>query len=1039
MYGYGPSNVIDFTKFPSNEIIGIFGNNAIGKSSLLNIIIYMLYSRSALSSALPKDIVNVNTDRARGKMYIESNNIIYLIKRTCGRCHRKDNTIELKHRTEFYELIEFEPNESDHRNIGKKDIHIINGKSYKKKNKTDVDRTKTDILLRSIVGTYDNFALTTMLLQEGNSTFKYKTDADKKIFLYNILKLNHLDNVSVKIGDTITPLNKEIIKNEKDISNISLKSCDVLKEENRLSNEILQMTKEDILILNITLEQFESANSDLLTQKYKIDNSKHIIKTCDELEKYEEILDNKQKEFKSLLIDIESLKYQILQCDNQIEELTTITNKTKIKEDYKLFTDQLNKKQSSISKNIDRLTYSIQLYQSKEVNYSIEEIKDQIINKEENFKKARSDIKDKEDSIIVLNSSLKELTLIHQKESIVKANIKYHDMNRAKQEELYHRLGRLNTQKELIQMNKIPDGITIDICMDKLNDLNSQQIIIEEYFESDQVVNFNNTYSSVCFDYKLLMDSNENLIYTKIKELNQHLNDKEIFNSNIDTIISSLDIVFKKTTTHKLIDKYKEFQEFKKSHDEQNTNYKTIKDLIISTDLILTNINTNNKYLEEIAGINSEILILKNEIDKIKIITNTQEFNLLQEELDKQKYYIDQIKDIKIIIERTHLLVNILETDIIKLNDDIETINKNEKSLDEKNYINQEIKKLTEELNIINTQSLTDEKFKLYQLFEEEQKLYLIITEKKLNYTKKLSELNKKQSELSFEINKFESGISDYVNVEKLLKENASIQLLIDQLLQKITIKKLDISTNNKSMILIKNQIDQNVLIINNLIKQIDILNINKNKKTFYELLGKICGKNGLQLYLLNQYLVNINRKVNQILVPFINKKINLVLDNNNIDLQIITNNKIINSLSGMEGLMLDVVFKIIIGQISLIPKTNFIFIDESISVFDKDRMDNISDFFDFLTKYYSNVFLITHMEQIKPKIKLFLDITKKYDFASICNDPDHYNDYDSDNDDYDVIVSNDINSPIGLVSKSKNNKKKTTIITGSKKKNTKK
>jgi ABC-type dipeptide/oligopeptide/nickel transport system ATPase subunit len=50
-------------------------------------------------------------------------------------------------------------------------------------------------------------------------------------------------------------------------------------------------------------------------------------------------------------------------------------------------------------------------------------------------------------------------------------------------------------------------------------------------------------------------------------------------------------------------------------------------------------------------------------------------------------------------------------------------------------------------------------------------------------------------------------------------------------------------------------------------------------------------------------------------------------------------------------------------------PKCNLLFIDESISVLDKERLDHIDDIFIFLKQYYSNVFLITHIEEVKQKM----------------------------------------------------------------------
>ena len=64
MFGYGSNNVINFEKYNIDTIIGIFAPNSFGKSSLIDIITFILYSTSARSddSYIPIDIINYNFD-----------------------------------------------------------------------------------------------------------------------------------------------------------------------------------------------------------------------------------------------------------------------------------------------------------------------------------------------------------------------------------------------------------------------------------------------------------------------------------------------------------------------------------------------------------------------------------------------------------------------------------------------------------------------------------------------------------------------------------------------------------------------------------------------------------------------------------------------------------------------------------------------------------------------------------------------------------------------------------------------------------------
>lgn len=143
---------------------------------------------------------------------------------------------------------------------------------------------------------------------------------------------------------------------------------------------------------------------------------------------------------------------------------------------------------------------------------------------------------------------------------------------------------------------------------------------------------------------------------------------------------------------------------------------------------------------------------------------------------------------------------------------------------------------------------------------------------------------------------------------------------------------------------------------------------------------------NGLQLYLLKEYLEKISFRINSILEPYIHKKINLVINKDRIEILIYEQNKQIYTLSRMESFMLDLTLIIIINEISEIPKSNIMFIDESISVLDKNRLENINDLFVFMKQYFKKVFMITRMKQVKTQIDYTLEIKKINRYSLIYN-----------------------------------------------------
>jgi hypothetical protein len=159
-----------------------------------------------------------------------------------------------------------------------------------------------------------------------------------------------------------------------------------------------------------------------------------------------------------------------------------------------------------------------------------------------------------------------------------------------------------------------------------------------------------------------------------------------------------------------------------------------------------------------------------------------------------------------------------------------------------------------------------------------------------------------------------------------------------------------------------------------------------------YEVLTKLVGINGVQLYILKNSISLLNTKINNILqntFGIANTIIINIDDANNIDMGVKNNidmtDDLITTFSGMEGVIIELSFKLAILEITEMPKSNMLFIDESISVLDKARIENINELFNCIVMHYSNVFLITHLEIVKDKMNHSLYI-KHYEKRSYIN-----------------------------------------------------
>ena len=87
MFGYGANNKINLESYDKN-IIGIFGENAFGKSSLIDIITMLLYdklTRYSHGASIPKEVIHFDENKAYGKITLSIGNDIYMIEKNYSR------------------------------------------------------------------------------------------------------------------------------------------------------------------------------------------------------------------------------------------------------------------------------------------------------------------------------------------------------------------------------------------------------------------------------------------------------------------------------------------------------------------------------------------------------------------------------------------------------------------------------------------------------------------------------------------------------------------------------------------------------------------------------------------------------------------------------------------------------------------------------------------------------------------------------------------------------------------------------------------
>jgi len=200
LFGYGPNNFINFQRFSEKSTIGIIAPNSYGKSSLIDIILFALFSKFSRTrgTSISKDIINICATSFSVKLRFKIGGDIY--------------TIQKEGKREQSEKIKITQNQLLKQSTESADII----------NMTDENRLKTDRIIGELIGSYDDMTFTNIQLQNRNQSFKDMTDKDRKDYLYKILKLDVWNHMVEAIKNDMKPIKAHITYLEKTIESINI-------------------------------------------------------------------------------------------------------------------------------------------------------------------------------------------------------------------------------------------------------------------------------------------------------------------------------------------------------------------------------------------------------------------------------------------------------------------------------------------------------------------------------------------------------------------------------------------------------------------------------------------------------------------------------------------------------------------------------------------------------------------------------------------------------------------------------------------------
>ena len=335
LFNYGKGNTVNFEKL--HGIVGVFGKNFSGKSSVIDSALYTIYNSISKNNRKNLNIINQNKQSGCGRVEIDIDGKTYIIERSSEKYTKKlhgDETEEAKTDVEF---TVYDP--------ATKETTSLNS----------LDRNGTDKAIRKIFGSIDDFLLTSMSSQMGAMTFINEGSTKRKEILAKFLDLDQFekkfrrskdDSIETRallkklednnFDEEITQLQQELTDNEKGRTKQEQK-CETLSTKletlNLRAKEIEELfASAPVEIINIKressrLKAAEQEKSDFHLKVAQAKTQKNDILAQAEI--LLKLLEN---------TDVGDLKKQLNKCEefqNELRELETrLTLENTNKETY---------------------------------------------------------------------------------------------------------------------------------------------------------------------------------------------------------------------------------------------------------------------------------------------------------------------------------------------------------------------------------------------------------------------------------------------------------------------------------------------------------------------------------------------------------------------------------------------------------------------------------------------------------------------------------------------------------------------------------
>ncbi len=347
MFSYGKKNKIDFTKL--DGVVGVVAPNHSGKSALIDIVAYTIFDTCSRTFRAI-EVLNNKSKNFEVKLSLEVNGIDYIIHRT-GILKERTKRATGEVRRLCPVAVKFYVEENG---------ELIDLSGAARSNSQYGSGTNEEI--RKILGSFDDFILTSLSLQNNGQNFVDKKQAERKKILSQFMGIDLFDKLYDIARDDVSD-EKAYLKR--------IKEKNVFENMGRIEQKLkdLEESKSEV---EVTIKPIEK---DLDDFKSQIEELKSKLKDVDDIEQldFRKLISEKESELET---QKEALKLEEEYKDNIRPLYNTIYSKLKEYDEETL--DHNYKKFQECKEDLSKINSDVTVKENKikHLETSLEEVKE---------------------------------------------------------------------------------------------------------------------------------------------------------------------------------------------------------------------------------------------------------------------------------------------------------------------------------------------------------------------------------------------------------------------------------------------------------------------------------------------------------------------------------------------------------------------------------------------------------------------------------------------------------------------------------------